>query len=234
MRTKTLLLTAALSAAGLASSMAQVYSVNAVGYVNVSIPGNNKLAILANPLIGTNDAIGTVIPTAPDGTTIYRFNPAAQNYRDSLLYIDGFGWLPGGDDPNPKLPVGEGFWAQNPGANATLTFVGEVAQGAASNGTQIQGGNKLSLLGSKVPQSARLGNPTTPGTLQYNAADGDTVYQFDTVTQNYKDSSLYIDGFGWLNNSDPSVDGPLIDVGTGFWVQSPGVTRNWDRNFTVN
>jgi hypothetical protein len=79
-----------------------------------------------------------------------------------------------------------------------------------------------------------LGNPTTPGTLQYNAADGDTVYQFDTVTQNYKDSSLYIDGFGWLNNSDPSVDGPLIDVGTGFWVQSPGVTRNWDRNFTVN
>jgi len=235
MRTKTLLLTAALSAAGLASSMAQVYSVNAVGYVNTSIPGNNKLAILANPLVGTNDAIGTVIPTAPDGTTIFRFNPNTQNYRDSILYIDGLGWLAGGDDPNPALPVGEGFWVQNPGAVATLTFVGEVAQGAASNGVQIQSQNHLSLIGSKVPQAARLGTPSTPGTLAFPAVDGDTVYQFDVATQNYKDSSLYIDGLGWLNNSDPSVDGPLIDVGTGFWVQSPRQTvGTWNRNFTVN
>src|SRR6478672_7317898 len=38
MRTKTLLLTAALAAVGVSSSMAQVYSVNVVGYVNKSVP----------------------------------------------------------------------------------------------------------------------------------------------------------------------------------------------------
>jgi len=213
--------------------MAQVYSVNAVGYVNTPIPGNNNLAILANPLVGTNDAVGTVIPTAPDGTTIYRFDPASQGYRASILYIDGLGWLPGEDDPNPKLPVGEAFWVQNPGAATTLTFVGEVAQGAASNGNQVQGGNRLSLLGSKVPQTARLGNSSTAGTLAFPAVDGDTIYRFDVPTQNY-DSSLYIDGLGWLNNNDPDVNGPSIVVGTGFWVQSPGSARPWDRNFTVN
>src|SRR5687768_8351279 len=49
MRTKTLLLTAALAAAGLTSSMAQVFSVNAVGFVNVTVPASS-FALLANPL----------------------------------------------------------------------------------------------------------------------------------------------------------------------------------------
>jgi hypothetical protein len=232
MRTKTLLLTAALSAAGLASSMAQVYSVNAVGYVNVSIPGNNQLAILANPLIGTNDSVATVMPTAPDGTTIYRFDPATQNYRDSISYFDGVGWL--STDPNPVLPTGEGFWLQNPGAATTLTFVGEVAQGAASNGVQIQGGNNLSLVGSKVPQSARLGTVGTAGTLEFSAADGDTVYQFDVATQNYKDAYGYFAGIGWLHSTDPDPNGPLVNVGTGFWVQRSAASGAWNRNFSVN
>src|SRR5439155_26780565 len=61
MRTKTLLLPAALSAAGLASATAQVYSVNAVGYVNVSVPAH-KLAILGVPLNGTNNQMNTTMP----------------------------------------------------------------------------------------------------------------------------------------------------------------------------
>ena len=47
MRTKTLLLTAALAAAGVVSSMAQVYSVNSVGYVNLTLP--NGFSMIANP-----------------------------------------------------------------------------------------------------------------------------------------------------------------------------------------
>ena len=50
MRTKTLLLTAALSAAGIATSMAQVYSANAVGYVNKLIP--TGFSMIANPVFG--------------------------------------------------------------------------------------------------------------------------------------------------------------------------------------
>jgi len=233
MRTKTLLLTAALSAAGLASSMAQVYSVNAVGYVNVSVPGNNQLAILANPLLGTNQSVATIIPTAPDGSTIYRFDPAAQTYRDALGYIDGLGWL-SASDPDPQLPPGEAFWFQNPAAATTITFVGEVPQGAASNGTQIAGGNNLSLLGSKVPQSARLGSSGTAGTLEFPAADGDTIFQWDVATQSYKDAYGFIDGLGWTHSTDPDPNGPLVPVATGFWVQRSGAASAWNRNFSVN
>jgi hypothetical protein len=232
MRTKTLLLTAALTAAGLASSMAQVYSVNAVGYVNAPIPGANQLAILANPLKGTNNSVSTVIPTAPDGFTIYRFDAAVQNYRDAITYFDGIGWL--STDPDPQLPVGEGFWMQNPAAATTLTFVGEVAQGADSNGIQLQGGNRLSLVASAVPQSARLGTPAAPGTLAFPAADGDTVYQFDTTIQNYKDAYTYFDGIGWLHSTDTNPDGPLVNVATGFWLQRSAAAGVWNRNFSVN
>src|SRR5437763_15367210 len=61
MRTKTLLLTAAVLAAGLGASVAQtVFSVNAVGYVNVTIkPGYN---LICNPLNGSNNVISTVMP----------------------------------------------------------------------------------------------------------------------------------------------------------------------------
>jgi len=235
MRTKTLLLTAALSAAGLASSMAQVYSVNAVGYVNVSIPGANRLAILNNPLKGTNDSIATVLPLpdGSDGVTVYRFDASTQNYRDAITFVTGIGWL-SSSDPDPQLAPGEGFWIQNPNAAMTLTFVGEVNQGAASNGVNIQGGNNLSLIGSKVPQSARLGDAATPGTLNFPAADGDTVYQFDVATQNYKDAYSYITGLGWLSASDPDPNGPQVDVATGFWTQSSGPAKAWNRNFSVN
>ena len=71
MRTKTLLLSAAVLAAGLAASTAQsVFSVNAVGYVNKTLaPGYN---LIANPLNGTNNLLSTIIPTAPDGSAVIK------------------------------------------------------------------------------------------------------------------------------------------------------------------
>ena len=126
MRTKTLLLTAALSAAGLATSMAQVYSVNAVGYVNVSVPANSY-AIVGVPLNGTNNSLNTTMPL-PAGyadTTIFRFDVATQNYLDSIVWFDGFGWFSvNADDPGPQgptIPVAGGFWAQIPGVAKTWT-----------------------------------------------------------------------------------------------------------------
>src|SRR5947207_10303632 len=57
MRTKTLLLTAALAAAGAASAMAQnVYSVNAVGYANVSVPSG--FSMIACPFEQTSGDYG--------------------------------------------------------------------------------------------------------------------------------------------------------------------------------
>src|SRR3954468_1352288 len=61
MRTKTLLLTAALAAAGAASAMAQnVYSVNAVGYVNKSVV--HGYSIVANPFVVANESLDALMP----------------------------------------------------------------------------------------------------------------------------------------------------------------------------
>jgi len=89
MRTKTLLLTAAVLAAGLGASMAQsVFSVNAVGYVNVPLLHGYNL--ISNPLNGTNNLISTVIPSAPDSSILYHFNSASQTYfgSDTFYFFD--------------------------------------------------------------------------------------------------------------------------------------------------
>src|SRR5258707_9446070 len=71
MKTKTLLLTAALAAAGAASAMAQnVYSVNAVGYINKSV--QSGFSLLSNPFVVSNESLDALMPTPPEGTTVYK------------------------------------------------------------------------------------------------------------------------------------------------------------------
>jgi hypothetical protein len=227
--------------------MAQVYSVNAVGYVNVQVPGENrpnaagKLAILANPLKGTNDTIATVLPFpedgSADGVTVYRWDPAIQGYRDSATFVSGAGpWLTGPGDPNPVLPPGEGFWILNPSPTPlNITFVGDVPQGPDSNGVQIPGGNRLGMLGSKVPQAARLGFTGVAGTLEFPGNIGDTVYLWDRVTQGYRDSYTFLDPeTGWLHSTETDPNGPIIQVGEGFWTLRGEAAGVWNRNFSVN
>src|SRR5713226_3736027 len=79
MRTKTLLLTAALSAAGALTSMAQVYSVNIVGYINLSIPAG--FSMMANQLNNSVDnKVTTLLPAPPLGTAVFQFVPASGSY----------------------------------------------------------------------------------------------------------------------------------------------------------
>jgi hypothetical protein len=239
MRTKTLLLTAAVGMVGIATSLAQVYSVNAVGYVNLTLrsnPGGPTLGtIIANPLIGTNNSLNTILtlPDTHDGTVIYRFDPATQNYKDPISYIAGFGWL-AVDEADLVINPGEAFWIYPQGPDPlSITFVGDVPQGALSN--PLPPANKLSMRSSQVPQQAPLGSTGDTTTLQFAGDDGDVVYIFDPAIQNYKDPYSFIDGFGWLG-PDGDEKGPIIGVGTGFFVQkSPtAVKTSWDRTFNVN
>jgi hypothetical protein len=236
MRTKTLLLTAALSAAGLATSMAQVYSVNAVGYVNQTIPANGW-SILGVPLNGTNNSLNTTLalPDTAEGCNVFRFDPTTQSYRDAATWIAGLGWL-SASDPDPTVNPGEGFFFQNTtGVALNHTFVGEVPSGTLNN--PVVGGNQWSILSSIVPKNLRLGDldPSTggPTTLEFPADEGDTVYIFDPATQQYKDAYTYVATLGWLSASDPDLDGPLVAPGTGFFVQKT-VARTWVQTFSVN
>ena len=152
MRTKTLLLTAALSAAGIATSMAQVYSQNAVGYINLPLtPGFNLIANqLAQPPGGYT--LNALIPNPPPGSLVYRFSGgvfATFTFDDADLI-----WTPNG---TATLDLGKGFWIQVPSAY-TLTFVGEVPQNTLTTPTPTG----FNLVASQVPQEIMSrfdGNP---------------------------------------------------------------------------
>ncbi len=222
MRTKTLLLTAAVFAAGLGASMAQVYSVNAVGYVNFPI---NKVgggfAIIANPLNGTNNQLNTILRTVPPDSLLFRFQNGG--FVDAESW-DGSGWLDGQGNPSTTvLAPGEGAFIYVPAAT-TITWVGDVPQGNLVNPIP----NGYSIRASQVPQSAPLNGPNG---LNFPAAPDDLLFFWDIAAQGYKDAiswdgTQWLDGFGNPTNPTPAV-------GEGFFVLKQGAA-SWNRTFTVN
>jgi hypothetical protein len=228
MRTKALLLAAAVTVATCATSMAQVYSANAVGYVNVTLPAGFN--IIANPLNGTNNDLGTVLPlpAAASGATLYTFDATTQLYSPSTTYFPPpTGWFP----PGKTLPPGTGAFLDVPLAAAPLniTFVGEVPQGQLS--VQLIGGG-YNLVASEVPQALPLGEAGAAGTLEFPAASGDAVYFFDANSQQFSAATTFFGGTtGWF---PPPAEGPTVPVATGFFVNKAGGDVGWDRDFSVN
>jgi hypothetical protein len=231
MRIKALVLTAALAVAGAATTEAQVYSQNAVGYVNVTFPAG--LTIVANPLNGTNNEMNTVIllPDAMVGASLYRYDPGTGGFAIYTYAGTAAGWFGAPGDPT-TLDPGEGVFVQS-FVSAPFTFVGEVMQGALAN--PLVGAGQLQLVSSQVPQSLALGSSGAAGTLEFAGQDADNVYTWDDGTQNYLGPWTYFAGT-WFGPGMPAGGpGPVIPVGTGFWLQrTMGAANSWDRNFSVN
>ncbi|NWG75326.1 MAG: hypothetical protein HXY24_12070 [Rubrivivax sp.] len=202
-----LLLTAAFGVATAATTMAQVYSVNAVGYVNTTL--NKGWNLICNPLQNQTDntVAGLFGDALPVGATIYKWTGSTY---DSAVY---FGmWAPA----DMTLLPGEGAFVFIPAdapAAPTVTFVGEVAQGEASN-MKVNAG--FALVSSKVPQEGKISTD-----LKFPVEVGDTIYTWGASGY---DSYVYL-GF-W-------VDEPTIKVGQGFWSYK-GAAADWNRNFDVN
>lgn len=212
MRTKTLLLTAALAAAGAASAMAQnVYSVNAVGYVNKSVI--HGYSIVANPFVVANESLDALVPSPNDGTTVYK--PVAGTFEIRSYDASIPAWDP---DGTTTLNLGGGAIFFNPGAPFTVTFVGEVKQGSPVSNPVAAG---LQIKSSEVPQAGLL------SALGFNPVGLNTVYQYAA------DGSSFI-----INSFDPSIPGwdpsePTVGIAEGFWIDSAS-GETWNRNFSVN
>jgi hypothetical protein len=215
MRTKTALMIAAVCAAGIATSSAQVFSVNAVGYVNKEIPANG-FAMVANPLKAATNTINALFTGVPEGFQVYIFKPGTG------FEVGAFDALEGGFVPasvgNAELLPGSGVFVKNSSAQpVTVTFVGEVMQGHLT--TDLVAG--LQIVSSQVPQTG------TATELGLTGAVGDQVYQFNTATQAY-DASAFDD----LENAFLPALKPL-GVGEAFFLRKAAAGQ-WVRDFNVN
>jgi hypothetical protein len=241
MRTKTLLLSSLLGALGSVSVIAQtnVYSLNAVGYINVTLPVG--YSIISVPLIASPDnTIGTLVNNAGSnysGDTIYTYNPASGFVLDTAENVgngsrgtttNANGWAFGGTN---VLAPGVGAWFDNASANpVTLTFVGTVPSGSLTN-TLVTGFN---LVGSILPTSGDLISNSLSTLTNYNV--GDQVYTFsagafsDFASGTNRGEGGHGYNLQWSALGDPTT----TYVGQGFWYDNSGPTVNWVENFSVS
>lgn len=210
------ILAATLLAASAASASAQtVFSVNAVGFVNVNFPPGFSIA--SNPLEGAANTVAALFPaTTPNGSTVFKFNPANGSFTSATYFFGTW------DNPSMTLVPGEGFFFRNTDVATFMnTFVGNVKQGTLV--TPLSAG--FTLVSSQVPQgglaSTDLGLPV---------GNGDTVFLFRN--NSYVSSTFF---FGTWDNATafPPSGEPSIGVGEGFFVRR-SAAASWSRTFSVN
>jgi hypothetical protein len=193
-----------LGVAGIIAASAQVYSVNVVGYINVPVPAG--FSMIANQLDSGNNTVSSLLPSVPEGVTIYKF--VSGSY---LINGYEFGeW----SLPDMTLNPGEGAFIYNPGAEFNALFVGEVKQGTLT--TPIPAG--FSIAASQVPQTGALDT-----VLGFPVVDGDTVYLFNNTTGAYAISGYEFGEWSIV---------PTPKVGEAFFVNKVSAVI-WSRDFTV-
>lgn len=219
MRTKVLLCAAAL-AVGLSTTMAQVYSLNVVGYYNVTV--NSGKTLIANQLNAgsgaTLNSINAVLANPPDNALVLKF---ANNTYNTDIAVGGAWYDAGTAEPSAtKLNPGEGFFYDNPGGTTTLTFVGEVPQGTVGVG---------------LPSGKALVSTATPQALELSAANNFPMAD-NTLFLSFANNAYWtgiIVGGAWYDagTADPTTIIPA--VGQGYFIDNPGTATTWSRTFTV-
>lgn len=214
MRTKTLLLAAVLGAAGAASTSAQVFSVNTVGYTTVNM-GANQFTMVANQLDATPDnKVTTLFAAPPNETQVFKYNPATGGYV-SLSFNDG-SWE--GDDLNLVANPGQGIFVYAKTAFSN-TFAGSV-----QNSSSVPVATGFSVLSSPLPLAGAIDTA-----LKMPVANGDQVYQYNPATGGYTANS-FNDG-AW--EGDGGGAAPDIRIGESFFyfrAVANGAT-SWTRTY---
>jgi hypothetical protein len=243
MRTKTLILSGLLAALSGASALAQVYSLNAVGYINVLVP--HGWSIITDPLYAVNQQTAQTIDqilgptllnggaTTPDpyaGIVIFPWNanPASQGYYSALVVSQSPGFAPfwslPGEATGTSFNPGQAMWIYNPSAEFTLTFVGTVPQGTVNNTLQ-PGWN---MVGSLVPivaamDSAAVGLVPTPGDVLFTYANN------NAGIEGYNTADVANTGGQWSQTVAPT-----LQLGQGLFYYNRGpVATNWVTTFTI-
>ena len=221
MRTKSLLAAAAITAAGLASSLAQsnVYSLNVVGYVNTVVEGGGTYSLLCNPLKNSNNNLTNVFSTAAGAQ-----QPSSQILTWDVVNFDFDvlqpAFVAGVWTANVNLPPGKGFFYVNNGSTFTNTFVGEVVQGSFTN--LIVGSGSYNCIGSSVP----IGGSFTNAIQGLAAGPSDQALVWDKVNFDFNVTQPAFVAGVWTADVN-------VQVGEGLFYVNNNTDKNWVRNFTV-
>jgi len=234
MRTKTLLLSAAALVAGLATSQAQVYSQNVVGYATLTLNPNNYCLIAPTLDVdgtGTNGSITSVLGTnCAVNTIVYAWNGSG---FDSLGYsvVRGQGTAPiwniaGVPDSTYPLNCGEGFWIVDP-SDASVTVSGNVLQGSLVN-KFMPSQNNYGLISDQVPLAGGL-----TSVLGYQPTENDIAYIYNGSGFNEFTYAPLGRGGSVVWQYNGASNEPQISVGEGFWIVPAGATPSWTQTFNV-
>jgi hypothetical protein len=187
-----------------------IYSVNAVGYVNLQFPPG--LSLIATPLLYYENTVEALLFNMPEGTQVYKYVP---DFGYEVSSFDGAVW----SNPDMDLSPGIGYFVLNP-TSATLlnTYVGEVLQGVLVN--NLPAG--FSTEGALVPQQGSINDihriPGEPGDIirlyVNNGQGGDYITSVFSGTDN-----------AWL----PDL---TLGVAQGF-VSEKQNAQDWIRVFSV-
>jgi hypothetical protein len=212
MRTKALLGLAAL-AVGLSTSVAQnVYSLNVVGYVNVSLQAN-KAHFLAIPLADINGNYyitnTIVLDDSQDFAEVFQW--AGTTWSSPAT------WFAGSWDTPLVISNGVGFFLLSQ-ANSTLTFVGQVPQGTISY--NIPPG--VSTLANQIPVTTNF-----PGSTVGN--NFDEIFWWNQTGQNWAGPSTFFAGWDY----DATGNGPVIGPAQGVFYINTAAAIPFTQNFTV-
>jgi hypothetical protein len=258
MRTKTLALSALLGMLGSASVMAQnVYSVNAVGYINVTIPPG--FSIITAPLVASPDnTLNTLLPNlavnggnSPStyaGLTVFKLTNG--HFSEDVANSYSAGWVNGGTltiNPGTAVFLDSTFYPLNSGHNYTTTFVGSVPSSASGAFTNVITPG-INLVGSIIPVTGdpqtssilNLENNLVNGGNNLSTLGGDTIFFFDPTynghSQNgFNEAVANSYSAGWTGGAGSNGDPLITSVSEGFYfVNASSGNVNWVENFTLN
>jgi hypothetical protein len=218
MRTKALLGLAAL-AVGLSTSVAQnVYSLNVVGYVNVSLQANKLhfLSLPVAPVDGNFNITNTIVlDSSQTFANLYRW--AGTSWDAAVPSWTGTAW-----DTPMVIPNGTGFFISSQAAS-TLTFVGQVPQGAIQYSIPVG----LSTLANQVPVSTNFPGAAVGGIF-------DNILTWDLAGQAWSTAVWSYNGTAWDNGlPGANANGPLLNPADAVFYQNANTAINFTQNFTV-
>jgi hypothetical protein len=170
-------------------------------YHKTIFPGAN---VIANQL-ANDSTVATLLPYAPFGTYLLRYNPGLGGYEPANTFTIG-GWT----RPDQPLLPGEGAWLVNPSARAFEVHISGTP--IAAPAVPPAGANPsapcglVSFPGNRPATYSDILGPMNP-------PDETMVTRWDAATQTHGSVFTYLSELGWIDLSTAEPGEPVAAIG---------------------